>query len=169
MKASLARLFLALAVFAGALGAYGVWYQTVSAQSAVVADLENQISQKTETSARIASARAALTEVAGDEAAVRSYFVSPTNVVGFIDDLQARGRALGATVSVLSVNTDTASAHTALTLSIKAVGSFDAVMRTVGAIEYAPYDISLGTVGVGLDNRGVWHADVALSVGTAPN
>ena len=63
-------------------------------------------------------------------------------MVGFINGLEAQGQALGTTVSVLSVSAGTGKQPTFM-LSLTIEGTFDTVMRTVGVIEYAPYDISL--------------------------
>ena len=168
MKSPLTRFLLALAVLVGSLGVYGAWYAAVSAKSAAVANLGNQITTNTETMTRIASARSALAQIAGDESLVQNYFVSESNIVAFINDLEARGAAQGATVSVLSVSSDTSSTHTALTLSLAVKGSFNSVVRTIGSIEYAPYDLSIGTLSVGLDAKNSWHANLDITVGTNP-
>jgi hypothetical protein len=167
MRTPFIQLGIALAILAGAIIACGIWYSIIARESARVAQLESQIQAKTQVATRIASARAALAEISGDEAAVQAYFVSSANVVGFIDDLEARGKALGASVSVLSVSADPSSAHTALDLVLSVKGPFNAVMRTVGAIEYAPYDIVVSDLSVGQDDKNLWHADLKLVVGSA--
>ena len=169
MKSSFLRLVLALLVLLGSLAGYGAWYAAVSAQSTAAADIENKISVKRDAASRIDSARAALSEISGDEASVQNYFVSENEVVAFIDALEARGRAQGASVSVLSVANDKIATHPALSLSLRVTGTFDAVMRTVGSIEYSPYDLSLKTLSLGLDGKNAWHADLSIVVGTGPS
>lgn len=166
-KASLIQLSIALAILIGAGVACAIWYEVISAESARVAGLEGQIEAKTQVASRIASARAALAEISGDEAAVQAYFVSSANVVNFIDDLENRGKALGTAVSVVSVSADPSQTRPALDLVLTAKGSFDAVMRTVGAIEYAPYDITLSDFSVTQDDKGAWQANLKLVVGSA--
>jgi len=170
MKSSLAQLVAAIAVCTAVLIGYGFWYATVSAKSAAVAILQNQIDTRTETVKRMVSTRAALAEISGDEAVVQSYFVPETGVVAFIDGLESRGRALGATVTVLSVSTVKSSAQPALELALSIAGTFDAVMRTVGAIEYAPYDITVSMLSATErgDTKSTWHADLKLLVGSVP-
>ncbi len=170
MKLSSPYLQLALAstVLLVALIACGFWYETLASESANVAGIQSQIDDVQQTAKRIASARAALSQIAGDEASVRAYFVSDANIVNFIDDLQARGQTLGATVTVLSVAAATAGTHSALDLSVSVKGSFDAVMRTIGAIEYAPYDVVMGAVTLSEQTGGTWLGTAAFTVGSAP-
>lgn len=145
---------------------YGIWYASVENKSIAVANLENQISTQTAAEGRIISTRASLAEIAGDEAALQNYFVPETGVVSFIDSLEAQGKTLGAAVSVLSVSVSSARAKQTLMLALTIKGTFDAVMRTVGAIEYAPYDLSLSTLSIEQDAKNAWHADLNLNVGS---
>src|SRR3989344_4876515 len=165
MKSPLAQLAFALALCAAVLGGYGVWYAAIADKSSVAATLENQITAKTEAEGRIASARATLDDIKGDESAVQGYFVSETNIVGFINYLEARGVAQEADVNVLSVSTGGDKAHSTLVVALTARGVFDAVMRAVGAIEYAPYDLSIKTLSVAHENKGTWRADLTLVAG----
>ena len=147
---------------------YGFWYAVVASKSAAVASIQNQIDTKTESAARVASARTALAEIVGDESAVRSYFVPETEIVSFIDDLVARGRTLSAMVKILSVSADNSHNQSTLSFSLTVKGTFDAVMRTVGMIEYAPYNLSIAKLSVGKDGKDIWHADIELLVGSVP-
>lgn len=166
MKSPLFHAILAGAVCVVMITGYGVWYVIVEAKSIAVAEVENQISTKTETANRIASARASLAEISGDEDSLWNYFVPETGVVAFINNLEAQGKMLGATVQVLSVSTSGASTQSALTFTLTINGTFDAVMRTVGAIEYAPYDLSISTLSLGQDAKNSWHATLDLLVGS---
>lgn len=168
MKSTLAHLAFASAACVAVLAGYGFWYAATAAKSVEVAELQSQIDAKTEAVSRMATTRAALAEIAGDESVVRGYFVPETGVVAFIDDLEARGRALGAAVSVLSVSTGGGGAEPTLQFALSVKGTFDAVMRTVGAIEYAPYAISISALSVGQDAKDLWHADLKLRVASVP-
>ncbi|HUY62582.1 MAG TPA: hypothetical protein VMV50_02225 [Candidatus Paceibacterota bacterium] len=167
MKSALFQLTIALIVCGLAAIGYGVWFAAVSAKSATVADLQSQIDVKSQTASRIASARVALAEIAGDEAALQNYFVSETGVVSFIDDLQARGQAQGASVNVLSVSAGTGGTHPTLTLTLTVTGAFSAVMQTIGSIEFAPYDLVITTLSVNKDATKTWRADMNITVGAA--
>lgn len=168
MKSSIAQLVLITIAVLLAAGAYVLWYRSISDMSTNVAALQNQIEMKTQAATRLATVRAALTELAGDEAAVQNYFVSQAQVVGFINDLEARARAQGVTMTTLSVAAANSGTHPALTLALNVKGPFDAVMRAIGVIEYAPYDISITSLVIGADGKGVWHADLTILVGSAP-
>lgn len=166
MKTSFTNLVIALVVCVATFIGYGVWYAAIAAKSAAVANLESRITAKNETASRIASARAALAEIAGDESIVQSYFVSKTGVVAFIDALEALGKTQKAAVSVLSVSMGGAPAQPTLVLALTVTGTFDAVMRTVGEIEYAPYDLSVSALSLGHAAPNSWHADLKLLVGS---
>lgn len=166
MRPSIIHASIACAVCIGAVVGYSAWYATVGAKSAAVADLQSQIDAKTKTAGRIAVARVALSEIAGDETAVQSYFVPETGVVAFINDIEARGIVQKAVVSVLSVSKDATGAHPILTFTLSITGTFDAVLRTVGTIEYAPYDLSLASLSLGQDDKNAWHANAVLLVGS---
>jgi hypothetical protein len=167
MKSPLIHLILALLVCIAALIGYGVWYATIVDMSTSVATLQNQIDTKIEAVSRVTTTQAALAGIAGDEAVVQSYFVPETGVVAFIDDLEARGHSQGTTVSVLSVSTGGVPAQPTLVFSLSVKGTFDAVMRTVGAIEYAPYAISISALSVGQDDKNSWYANLKLLVGSS--
>ena len=167
MKSPRTHFFIALIVSITAFIGYGIWYAIVSAKSAEVADVQSQIAAATNTMSRIAVARTALAEVAGDEAKMQSYFVSDTGVVSFINALEAIGLSTNTTVNVLSVSPGTSPARPTLQLNLSVKGAFDPVMRTVGAIEYAPYAVSISMLSVGQDAKGSWHADMSINVGSA--
>jgi hypothetical protein len=170
MKASsLIHLVIALVLGFVAAALYAFWYSTVSEQSQYVATLQSHIDEATSNVNRIAAARAALAEIASDEATVQAYFVPETGVVSFISALEELGASHKATVSVLSVSTAGTTAEPLLTLTLSISGTFDAVMRTVGAIEYAPYDLSITRLSVSEGEKGNWQASLALSVGSAPS
>ncbi|MFZ1074974.1 MAG: hypothetical protein WAN50_01210 [Minisyncoccia bacterium] len=168
MKSPLVHLIIAIAICAAALGAYGWWYADISAKSAVVADLETQIAEKSGDMNQLTATRSALGEITDDEALVQGYFVSGSSVVNFIENIEALGSAQSATVNVLSVSAGGSAARPTLAFSISVKGTFDAVMRTVGAIEYAPYAISMSSLSVGEDGKDSWHADLSLIVGSLP-
>ncbi len=168
MRSPFTHFIIALAVGAAAFIGYGVWYATVSAKSTEVAQAQAQITTATESVSRIMAARAALSEIAGDEAKIRGYFVSEAGVVAFINSLESLGLSQKAPVTILSVSAGSSYAHPTLLLSLSIKGTFDAVMRTVGAIEYAPYAVSVSTLSVGQDAKNSWHADLGLIVGSVP-
>lgn len=166
MKSTPINAIVALSLCAAALVGHGFWYAAVVDKSAEVANLQNRIDEKTEFAARTASARTTLAEVASDESVVRGYFVPEAGVVPFIDDLEARARAQTATMKVLSVSVANAVKQPTLSLSLTINGTFDAVMRTVGSIEYSPYNLSLAKFSLMKDEKDIWNANLELLVGS---
>lgn len=166
MKSSLIHLISAVLVCSAALAGYGTWYAFISAKSITVADLQKQIDTKVETVSRVASTYATLAGIVDDETVVQNYFVPEAGVVAFINVLEMQGKAQGTTVNVLSVSTMNTSARPSLALLFSIKGTFDAVMRTVGSIEYMPYNLSVTTLSLRKDDKNSWHADLKLIVGS---
>ncbi len=166
MKMLITRTIITFAVSVAAIVGYWMWYTVISNKSADVAGIQSQITAKTETISRIALARSALSGIEKDENIVRSYFVSEEMVVSFINDLEMRGKAQGTGVEVISVSTKIVGERPTLLLSLSINGTFDSVLRTVGVIEYAPYDISISDFSIGKDEKNVWHANVKILVGS---
>lgn len=167
MKQSLTNFAVALIVAGVACAGYIFWNSVISAKSAVVADVEYRIVIKTEAASRITSVRTALAELEGDENKIALYFISKSEIVTFIDELEQQGKDLGSTVGVSSVSSVDSTDHPMLTLTFAIEGTFDAVMRTVGAIEYASYDLSISSFTMRQVSDRVWHADVKILVGSA--
>lgn len=155
-----------LAVTVAVSAGYGFWYAKVSDKSREVAEVQSQIVVATENVSRVVAARAALAKIADDEAKVQSYFVPEASVVAFINNLEALSLSQKTELNVLSVSTGGTSTHPTLRFTLSIKGTFDAVMRTVGAIEYAPYGISVSGLSVAQDAKDIWHAALDLSVGS---
>lgn len=166
MKSHFFHLIVVLITAGIVLAGYGFWYAVITVKSAVVADLQEQIAVKTETANHISSARAAIVEISGDEVVVQSYFIPEAGVVAFINGLEAQGQTLHAAVDVLSVSTGFRGAQPILTFSLAIEGTFDAVMRTVGTIEYMPYDLSVSDLSLMQDDKNSWNAHLNLRVGS---
>lgn len=158
----------ALLLLAAALAAYVGLRIYVNNTNIAVANLVAEVKMRSDENARIAAARAATGTLAAREEEVASYFVPQSSIVAFINDLQSRGAALGAAVDITSVATAGAAKHPALAVAADIRGSFDAVMRTVGSIEYAPYDVSVTSLTLGYDGKGAWVAQMTILVVSAP-
>jgi len=166
MKQHLVHLGIAFSVFAGACIGFYLWEGVVTAKSDALAVVEDKIATRDQEIKQSAEARSILNELEGEEARIQGYFVPEISTVPFINNLEARGRALGASVVVSSVAKGGTSAEPMLVLSLTVKGSFDAVMRTVGSIEYAPYNSAITSLYLGHDDKNSWHADVKLTVGS---
>lgn len=166
MKTPLLHILIACSVLVAVFIGQGFWYSVVAKKSSAVAELQGQINKRSETAGRIASSRAELAKIANDEIIVRSYFVSENDIVAFIDGLQTRGLSQGTVVKVLSVSVAGTNARPTLSLAVTVTGAFDAIMRTVGSIEYAPYDISISKLSVMKGDKKTWLANLELIVGS---
>jgi len=162
----------ALILFAGIIAAYGFWYATVGTASAEAAQLAEKIKTAGHDSARVAAAKAALVSLAEDELSVRTYLVPTNDVVPFLEGLEQTGKQLGAAVEVASVSAQNSTNRPHLLLALKITGSFDSVLRTLGAIEYGPYDseltnLTLDTPRLEAGEASVaWTATATFTIGT---
>lgn len=168
MRSPLTQFILTILVGTGVLVWYGVWRAEFLEKGDEVVHLQSQIAEASATRDHIASTRAAVVGIAGDEATVKGYFVSENSIAGFINGLEARGSTQKAVVTVQSVSTGSSSVHPTLAFSISVKGTFNAVLHTIGAIEYAPYAISTSSFSMRRDDKDVWSADLNLVVGTIP-
>jgi hypothetical protein len=162
-------LFMAL-LLAGAIFAYTAWYGRISKESALAVSIQNDVQAKQQSAARIQESKSALDRALTDESSIRTYFVPTKDVVTYLEDLQQTGAKLGTKVDVASVSSEPATPHAVLVLALSIEGSFDAVMRTLGAIEYQPYDtqitnLTFDTTDTSSSTR-KWSASVSVRVGT---
>ncbi len=167
MKKPLIHLVIAFVVLAVAATGYVFWYARVTALEQETAELATKAAQAERAAADIASARSALSKLVADEAFFGSYFVSTSTVVSYLENLETNGDQLGSLVEVVSV-TPVGSAR--LSISFRATGSFASVMRTLGAIEFGPYDASMMnlTLDTNAGSEGKWMATGVVSVGMNP-
>ena len=163
MKSTRIRLIIVVVIAVLAVGAHAFWYNLILSKSAEVSKLQGEITQSSEVVTRIASDRALLAQASSSQAEVQNYFVSNNNIVPFINSLQSTGSALGSTVKVLSVSS-AGQGQTSIKLALTVSGSFDAVMRTVGAIEYAPYAITISSLTLQKSPKTGWTASINFSV-----
>ncbi len=170
-----AHALIAFGIFVVALSLYAAWYAQVGKESAVAVSLADKINAKKESRTRTQEAKDELERALEDETAVKNYFVDTENVVPFLERLQDTGAQFGADVEVESVSAktqkETGEPHDALELALRITGTFGAVERTLGAIEYQPYDtvitqLSLNTSAAGASSTPQWAATLTARVGT---
>ncbi len=161
------------------LGAYGYVYSRVSARSVQANSVIQQIKNQNDASVKATLAKTQLAQLSTQQAAITQYFVSTSDVVPFIEKLQAIGKFVGANVQVVSVAAAPASPYGHLNLSVSITGTFDAVSRMLGAIEYQPYNTSINSLSLtaaapsqasasttpASSLMPVWNASVVFGVG----
>lgn len=159
-------LALLFALLAGLL--YGWWYVQVTTEIAQSEALAAEAQMLGEEFSRSALARTELAALAVDEAFVAGRFLPVPEIVEFLEELETTGRSFGAQVSVVSVADATTKGRLSVALSI--AGSFDAVMRTIGAVEYGRYASVVRNLTLDTAGEGEWSASMTMEVeaATAP-
>jgi hypothetical protein len=168
-RKSLSFFILVLFFFVVSLVAYGVWYNLVTSMGSRVSELASQIDARSDQSAQMLSAQKTLAALGLEDIVFERYFVSQDDVVPFLARLEATGRSLGSTVEVVSVSPEPMKGDPRLTVNLSLEGTFESVLRTLGAIEHGPYDIA--STNFSLEKRvsgesSLWSATVTLSVGS---
>jgi hypothetical protein len=172
-RAPLLHFIGALILLIGVVALNIFWYGMVSDESAQVGKIAGEIKLQTNNSALAAQAKQELTVLSADQASVQQYFVSTNDVVPFLQQLQTTGTYLGSNVQIASVSATPGVPYGKLSLAISIAGSFNAVMRTLGSIEYEPYDTAISTLTFdappgNTTSSGVpqWTANAIFLVGT---
>jgi hypothetical protein len=167
MKRSVFHLILSILLFLAALAAYAFWYHALAAARGEADTLAAELSAKGASVQNAQAASRALADLGSAQDDVKGYFVAPDGIVSFLEGLQSLGAKLGARVAVVSVSAN-AAPRPHLDLALSVTGSFASVMKTVGAIEYSPYDLVLKTVTIDTSSEGgQWTAALTAAVGTA--
>jgi hypothetical protein len=168
MKNAYLHLAGALVLLIAVISAYLFWYHELSAKRAEAAAESATLATSQANAALASEASAQLSSLGADAAAVNAYFIDAADVVPFLETLQDTGSRLGSSIDVQSV-TAKSDGRPHLDLSLTISGPFSAVARTVGAIEFAPYDITVTSLSMtaASDDAGGWNAVMAFSVGTA--
>lgn len=160
---------IAATILLTALAAYGLWYSAVSRKAAEAAQLGSELRTLGEAGGRAASVRRAKEELDRQEALVYGHFVDNATIVPFLETIESTGRSLGAEIDVVSVG-DAQGKSNQLQMALSITGSFDAVVRTLGAIEYQAYDTTLTsfTLDTPPTDDAVWTAAATFLVGKRP-
>lgn len=172
MRSPFTHLVIAGLLVLGAFGGYAYANHALGMASAKSAELLTIIAEKREAKDANRDAALKLSQANMEREAIRNYFVSPTEIVSFLEDLEATGRTLGAEVEVVSV-TEKPTPRPHLAIALRIEGSFASVLRSVGAIEYSAHDITVTTLT--LDEykspeetvASSWTAAMNLTVGMA--
>lgn len=167
MKPHLVQLGVAIAVALAALAGYTLWYGAVKQLDADAASVATEIAAKDAARARTVSARSAEAGLAEQEAFVAGHLVAPADIVPFLERLEKAGKEFGASVHIASVSDQAAASDGRLSLSLSVTGSFDAVMRTLGAIEQGTYAIAINDLSLNTSDQATWSATGLFVVGTA--
>jgi hypothetical protein len=163
-------LLIALATLALMLALYVAWFYGVSQVSASIRATEEKIVLARQESLQNIKTKEALLALSSNADMIRGFFVEKESLVSFLEALSKTGTLLGSTLEVVSVSdSKDANGNPRIVVALKIQGSFDVVLRTVGALEQGPYDSKVENLHLEarqLDVLGEpWTASVTLSVG----
>ncbi len=161
---------LVAAGFALLVAVGGAWssYASLTEKSVAAAALHVEAGYKTSLAESASSAQAIRAEIARNERLLAEYFISDTEIAAFAANLERKGMELGVLVrdvSTVSIQADGRPAHR-ITLTVS--GTFDALMRMTGSIEYSPYDISIESLAAMHAEGVIWSGDIVVIVGGPP-
>lgn len=165
----LIQLLIATVFLAAAIAVYALAFLHVEDIGSRIVYAEAEGQHKNIELMNIRDAQNALAALTASEMRVKGYFVPTTEVVAFLERVGTTGDAFGADVSVVGVTEDTSgTGRGMLTLSIQTHGTFASVMRTLGTLEFAPYDITLKNLSLDATDaeNGAWTASATFDVGT---
>lgn len=172
-KRTLIQFSIACIVLFAVVGVNWWWASRIVVARENVNTLATKIAAKRDAVMRTSVIHSELASFTRSNSVLSAYFVSDSNIVPFLGALGATGRATGASISILSVALHDKTAHKTLSVSVKANGSFNAVMRTVGAIENVPYYVTIKSLSLSSvtttnsKSYTPWEANMVLSVGYA--
>ncbi len=173
-RTPLIQLIVALLILVVSIGLVSVSTLMVQKTTVKATELSAEIEAKRAEATRVEQASKALPALLSAEESIKTYFVRPDDIVPFLGQLEKQGGAQGAVVQVLSVDSNASGADKRISLSLKITGTYDAVLRTIGTIEYGPYDIVLTNVTFDTlrapdgKTSGEWTAAAVFSLGTQP-
>lgn len=101
-------------------------------------------------------------ELAFHEAEVEAHLVPVDGVVPFLEGIESVGTLYGSDVAVVSVTDPAPDGR--ITLALSVVGSYDAVMRTVGYIEHGSQGSVTKSLTLDAIDSGLWSAALTLGV-----
>lgn len=91
------------------------------------------------------------TETADDRATLKEFFVSDTEIIPFVESLEALGPVSGSSLKITALESEDQSGLkkgtlTSLRAKVDVTGSWSSVMRALKLSETLPYDISISGV-----------------------
>ncbi len=168
MNSTLIHFIVAALIALGALGVYATEFVMLTNARNEAATAFADVARIEEENRSIANAKDTIAALESDEAAIAAHFVSPTDIVPFLEGLEQEGEGLGTRVEVVSVSSPN-EADGRITLSLRIEGSFAAVMRTLGSFEYSQQDMRLSSLTLdtiqGEEER-VWTAATVFTIAT---
>jgi hypothetical protein len=154
-----------------AFGWYGFLFSEIKKKNEHISDLTNRIEAEASRERAIAYKRDIVTDTVSFRGKLRSLTLQKGGEISFLELLEKSGDTVGARASVESVTTRShpqLESMTELRLKLKAEGSWSAVVRFLGLMEFIPLESALDQLVVSKAERGggvyPWRADFILIV-----
>ena len=165
IKGPLTHLAIAAGIFILALGSYIAWYTYVGNTESKAGLLFSEIERVRVESIRSLELESVLASIAEDETAINSRFIVVKDIALFLEELEATGRGLGASIEVVSV-ADKPTPEGRILITLRMTGSYASILRTIGAIEYGPRDTRLENLSLSATEAvDSWVATAGFTVG----
>lgn len=148
------------------LGAYGYLLSVVNTKNLETADLYTASHQAASGQEKILGLGRILKDTEKDRNKLSEYFVTKTNPVAFIEQIEKIGKNAGVDLVVSTVS-DTTKDNGGIQLSFSATGSFSSVYRLIALVESMPYKVTLRKADVQMsgdqkDASGTWKGNFTV-------
>ncbi len=164
---------IALAILVLTTGGYWLWQSQLGVVQNDISSLTTKIVGKEKTLVYARNANKDLASLESTGLTMHNYLISNGNLVAFLAELEGIGKYVDASISTMSVMPKLSTHHPMLRVSVKIIGSFGSVMRSIGAIENMPYYVVVDVITVdhaapltSASKKTDWTALVTLSVGS---
>jgi hypothetical protein len=161
-KSLLTHLGVAILFAVVSILAYAWWQNTVAQTLTEATEVTAKAKAIEQELSEITHAKQEVASLEENEEFVRARFLPLEDIVLFLEELEETGQKYGATVSVVSVGDGKTGNRVSVALS--AQGSFNAVMKTIGAIEYGSYASAVKSLALDGGGEGNWNASFILEV-----
>lgn len=150
-----------------AFAAVSFVYTSIKRTDAFVAGTEETIRSKIERENVLRGLTRLAEETEASREELLTHVVSVENPASFIEEVERLGRQAGVSIEIGSVDIEDSAANSlnSVSLSVRAEGSWDRVVRFVRATEILPYGVSVSDLSLdGLEREGTWTASLSLAV-----
>jgi hypothetical protein len=150
-----------------ALGCYGVLFAQVKAKNENTSVLLNKIDAEATEAHLLASTKTLVSDTATLREQFRNFSVSREGVVPFIELLESAGKAVGVSVAINSVDTETLPGSTTmemLRVQVTGKGSWPDIVRFFGLLEFLPFEVALEQAIVSSSEGVLWRLAVTFTV-----
>lgn len=161
IKRLLAIFFLVDILF---LGVYGYLFYVVDSKNRETAALYTASHQAASDKEKIQGLERTLKETEKERNNLSGYFVTKTNAVTFIEQIEKIGKNANVSLTVNSVSDDVKD-NGAIQLNFSAVGSFPDMYRLIALVESMPYKVTLKKANVlRVVDQAVWRGDFVVKL-----